>query len=192
MPSPEPLDEPSPFPPADGRRRLLARLFDLCLPIAAILAAPGGSARPLALAAAALVLCSDALFGPGRSPGKRLFSLRTVQLPSGRSPTMPRAILRNAPFALALWPAIFPVAAFARWEALAALGVALALEAAVALRPLQRELGQRRLGDLLSGTQVIDSRIALPLMTPAQVRRAPRLLAVPPVRRAQRKPQVAS
>jgi len=40
--------------------------------------------------------------------------------------------------------------------AAAALACVVVLEAGVALRPLTRELGQRRLGDLIAGTQVID------------------------------------
>jgi hypothetical protein len=47
------------------------------------------------------------------------------------------------------------------------------LEAAVALRPLSRDLGQRRLGDLLAGTQVIDGRVALGLHSPGVRNAAP-------------------
>ncbi len=155
------------FPPADARRRALARLVDLLLPLPlVVLADPFGHSKAFALAAA-LVFCGDALFGPGRSPGKRLFSLRVVQVPSGKPLTVTRALARNALFALALVPGIVD----ARLAAITALLLSLALEAAVALRPLARELGQRRLGDLLAGTQVIDSRIGLPLETPIPLRR---------------------
>jgi len=47
------------------------------------------------------------------------------------------------------------------------------LEAGVALRPLTRDLGQRRLGDLIAGTQVIDGRVALGLETRPVTNRAP-------------------
>ena len=46
-----------------------------------------------------------------------------------------------------------------------ALACIIVLEAGVALRPLTRDLGQRRLGDLIAGTQVIDGRVALGLET---------------------------
>jgi hypothetical protein len=47
------------------------------------------------------------------------------------------------------------------------------VEAAVALRPLTRDLGQRRLGDLVAGTQVIDGRVALGLEARPVTNRAP-------------------
>ncbi len=187
----EPPGARSPFPPADARRRIVARLIDLAVPVCALMAAPEGQRRPIALGAGALLLCSDALFGSGRSLGKRLCSLRIVTVPQGRPPAMRNALLRNVLFAVSMLPAVASPAPVARWLALAALGVALAVEAAYALRPLLRELGQRRIGDLLAGTQVIDSRIALPLATPAMVRRPERLVAAPPVRHEHKRPQAA-
>jgi hypothetical protein len=90
---------------------------------------------------------------------------------------------RNLPFAAALLPGLLPGPS-SRFVALAALAAALGVEALVALRPLARELGQRRLGDLWAGTQVIDASIALqlPVSSPA-LRPAQRALAAPPARR---------
>src|SRR5205085_10468384 len=67
-----PSHRPSPYPPADARFRALARLADLVLPVALLLAGPRFNA-PVAftLFGAALLLCADSLFGAGRSFGKR-------------------------------------------------------------------------------------------------------------------------
>lgn len=175
----------SPYPPPEARRRLLARLADIALPLALVGIAPVLHARiAFTLFAAALQLCSDSLFGPGRSFGKRVFGLRTVLLETRRPAPTLAGMKRNLPFALALLPALLPNP-YARWEAVGTLAVVLALEAAFALRPLAREMGQRRLGDLWAGTQVIDASIALQLPAPTPVR-TPRALAQPPAVRQER------
>jgi uncharacterized RDD family membrane protein YckC len=171
----------NPNPPADARRRAAARALDLLLPLGA-LQAPGAHARALALCCAVLVLCADSLFGPGRSLGKRVFGLRAILLATRRPAPVLATLQRNAPFALALLPALFGL----RWEAVALLACTVALEAAVALRPLARDLGQRRLGDYFAGTQVVDGSIAIPLSTPLPARRAQLVAAVPPAPRLRR------
>lgn len=160
-PSPEGT---SPFPPADLRRRALARLLDLAVALAPVWLLPRAHRHAAGLFAAALLLTGDALSGPGRSLGKRLFGLRALAVATLRPAGVRESLVRNSIFALALLPALgtLPLA-------LAALGLACALEALVALRPLTRDLGRRRLGDLLAGTQVIDGSVALPLQQPVRL-----------------------
>ena len=72
--------------------------------------------------------------------------------PSGPRPSYPPADFRRRAIARAI-------------DLLVALACVIVLEAGIALRPLTRDLGQRRLGDLIAGTQVIDGRVALGLPT---------------------------
>jgi len=55
--------EPPGYPPADARRRALARAVDLLLALAPLFIA---RTRAGAIVAAALLLFGDSLFGPGR------------------------------------------------------------------------------------------------------------------------------
>jgi uncharacterized RDD family membrane protein YckC len=164
-----PDDRPS-YPPADFRRRMLARLIDLFVAALPIVLVPHAHLLSGILFSAAFLLFGDSLFGAGRSLGKRLTGLRVVVVPSRRPAGVRESALRNLPIAAGLLPAAFgvqpPVAA-------ATLGCVLLLEAAVALRPLAKDLGQRRLGDFLAGTQVFDGRMALPLAAPAVAPAAP-------------------
>ncbi|HEX9604846.1 MAG TPA: RDD family protein [Myxococcales bacterium] len=155
------MADPSSYPPADVRRRAVARALDLAVALAPILLMRE-HARAGELLSLALILCADALFGTGRSLGKRAAGLRVVQLATRRPAGIAACLRRNAVFAVALLPALFgaphPVAV-----TLAVLGVLLAVETGVALQPLTRDLGARRIGDLIAGTQVIDASIALGL-----------------------------
>jgi len=149
--------EPPSYPPAEFRRRALARGVDLLLALAPLILVRSRAADVLA---AALLLFGDSLFGTGRSLGKRLLGLRVV-VPATRRPAGIReSVKRNAIFVAGLVPAAlgFPLLTSA-----AALLVLAVLEAGVALRPLSRDLGRRRLGDLLAHTQVIDASLALGL-----------------------------
>jgi hypothetical protein len=134
------ITEPPSYPPADLRRRLYARAFDLAIGLLP-------------------------LFGTGRSLGKRAFGLRVVLLATRRPAGISACLRRNAIFAIALVPALagaaHPIAL-----SLAVLAVLLAIETRIALRPLTRDFGARRLGDLIAGTQVIDASIALGLKAP--------------------------
>jgi len=122
-------------------------------------------ARAGELLSLALLLCADALFGTGRSLGKRAAGLRVVQLATRRPAGIAACLRRNAIFAIALLPALFgashPVAV-----TLAVLAVLLAVETGAAFQPLTRDLGARRIGDLIAGTQVIDASLALGLKEP--------------------------
>ena len=158
------MADPSSYPPADVRRRAVARAVDLTVALAPILLMRE-HARAGELLSLALILCADALFGTGRSLGKRAAGLRVVQLATRRPAGIAACLRRNAVFAVALLPALFgaphPVAV-----TLAVLAVLLAVETGVALQPLTRDLGARRIGDLIAGTQVIDASIALGLKEP--------------------------
>ena len=156
--------DPPSYPPADVRRRALARMIDLCVALAPLVLARD-HARAAGLLSLALLLCADALFGNGRSLGKRAAGLRVVQLATRRPAGIAACLRRNAIFAVSLLPALFgaahPVAV-----TLAVLGVLLAVETGVAFQPLTRDLGARRIGDLFAGTQVIDASLALGLKEP--------------------------
>jgi uncharacterized RDD family membrane protein YckC len=156
---------PSKHPPADARRRLIARAIDLGVAFAPLLLVPRGHPRAGEWLSLGLLLCNDSLFGPGRSLGKRLAGLRVIAL-SGRSANIRESILRNAIFALGLLPLNPPFCAIA----FAAIS---AFEAGIALRPLTKDFGRRRIGDLLAHTQVIDASIAIPLATPRPVEARP-------------------
>jgi len=155
--------EPPGYPPADFRRRVLARAVDLLIALAPLLLVPRGHPQAGELLCAGLLLFGDALGGQGRSPGKRVAGLRVLVLSTRRPAQVCESILRNVIFAAALLPALLgaPVQVSA-----AALLCALAVEGGVSTRPLSKDLGRRRLGDLIAGTQVIDASLALGLKEP--------------------------
>ncbi len=183
----EPPGQRPTYPPADFRRRVLGRAVDLLIALAPVVLAPRGHPHAGELLCAALLLFGDSLFGAGRSLGKRLAGLRVVVLATHRPAGMRESVLRNLPFALAVVPAAMGAS---RPIFAAALACLVVLEAYVALRPLTRDLGQRRIGDLLAGTQVIDGRIALGLQAPA-VRGAARATAPLASRAARQKEESA-
>lgn len=158
--------EPPGYPPADLRRRVLARAVDLLLALAPLWVVPRSYNRTGAVICATLLLFGDCLAGAGRSPGKRLAGLRVLVLSTRRPPAVREATARNLLLAAALLPAAFgsPVQVSA-----AALLALLAVEGVVATRPLTRDLGRRRIGDLLAGTQVIDASLAAGI--PARIER---------------------
>ena len=164
---------PGGYPPADLARRLLARACD-ALALALVIALLGPLRRSLVatLSAVALILCGDRLFGPGRSLGKKLAGLRVVVLRTRLAGGITASMRRNALFAVAVLPAAGGTRESLLW-ALVALVAAAALECGVLLAPLTRDLGRRRLGDLLAGTQVIDASIPLGLAAPKLPSRAP-------------------
>jgi uncharacterized RDD family membrane protein YckC len=166
----EPSDPRPSYPPADFRRRAIARAIDLLIALLPVLLVPRGHPVSVALLSSGLILFGDSLFGAGRSLGKRLAGLRVLVLATLRPAGVRESVLRNGLFVLGLIPALAgspsPLPA-------AALACIIVLEAGVALRPLTRDLGQRRLGDLIAGTQVIDGRVALGLPTRPVITAAP-------------------
>ena len=156
----EPPGQRPSYPPADFRRRAIGRGIDLLIALAPLWLVPRGHPVAAALLAAALLLFGDSLFGAGRSLGKRLAGLRVITLATRRAAGVRESTLRNALLAVTMVPALAGASAQVSAVALACVVV---LETGVALRPLTRDLGQRRLGDLLAGTQVIDGRLALGL-----------------------------
>jgi uncharacterized RDD family membrane protein YckC len=179
-------EPPSRYPPADARRRLIARAVDLGVAFAPLLLVPRGHHWASVILAAALLLCSDSLFGPGRSLGKRIAGLRVIAL-SGRPASQRQSFLRNGLFLIGLVPAAMHQPYF---TTLAVFASVAGVEAWIALMPLSRDLGQRRLGDLFAGTQVIDASIAAGAAGIAvrhPVKAAP--AAVPLASRAARQPR---
>ena len=150
--------EPPSYPPADFRRRVLARAVDLLIALAPLLLVPRGHPQTGVLLCAGLLLFGDALLGSGRSSGKRIAGLRVLVLSTRRPGQLRESLLRNVVFAAPLLPSLLGVSV---QISAAALLCVLALEGLIATRPLTRDLGQRRLGDLLAGTQVIDASLAL-------------------------------
>jgi uncharacterized RDD family membrane protein YckC len=152
--------EPPSYPPADPRRRTFARALDLCIGLLPLVLVPGGHPRAGALLSAILLVAGDSLFGTGRSLGKRAAGLRVISLRTRRPAGIEACLRRDAIFAVAPLPALFGASHPLLVTAVALLAIC-ALEASVALRRLTRDFGQRRLGDLFAGTQVIDGSIAL-------------------------------
>jgi uncharacterized RDD family membrane protein YckC len=154
--------EPPSYPPADFRRRAGARAIDLLIGLAPLVLVPRGQPRAGELLCILLLLAADSLFGTGRSLGKRALGLRVLALDTRRPAGILACLRRNAVFAVAPLPALLgaphPLAV-----TLVALAVICAVEAGVALRPLTRDFGQRRIGDLIASTQVVDGSIALGL-----------------------------
>ena len=153
------------YPPADLRRRALARGIDTVLSFVP-LALLGLTSHPVAgaLCAVALSLTNDRLFGPGRSLGKRVAGLRCIELETRQPSGITASMKRNAALALALLPAAGGDAR-GLWLAALALTVVTISETVAVLAPVQRieDLGRRRIGDFAAGTQVIDASIALGL-----------------------------
>jgi uncharacterized RDD family membrane protein YckC len=168
--------EPPGYPPADVRRRVIARAVDLLVALAPLWLVPRSYNRTGALICAALLLFGDSVAGAGRSVGKRLAGLRVVVLATRRAPLLRESMARNLLLAAALLPSALgsPVQVSA-----AALLVVLAVEGAIASRPLTRDLGRRRIGDLIAGTQVVDASLALglPAALPTKTAAAPAPLA---------------
>ena len=176
-------EPPSKYPPADARRRLIGRAVDLGVAFAPLLLVPRGHHWASVILSAALLLCADSLFGPGRSLGKRLAGLRVIAL-SGRPANQRQSFLRNGLFLIGLLPAALNQPHFA---VLAVFASVAGVEAWVALMPLTRDLGQRRLGDLFAKTQVIDASIAAGIALRRPVKAV--VAAAPLASRAARQPR---
>jgi uncharacterized RDD family membrane protein YckC len=171
----EPPGAPQLYPPAELRRRGLARVCDTLLgaaPLAVLvpLSHPGMGA----FLAVALSLCNDRLFGPGRSLGKKLFGLRVITIEDRRPADISASAKRNAALALSMIPAASGDLRGLLLSGTALLAVAVA-ETLTVVAPLQRitNLARLRIGDHAAGTQVIDASIAIGLPAPKPAHRAP-------------------
>ena len=167
------------YPPADLRRRGLARLCDTLLGVSPLALILVGQPVAAGLACVAFALCNDRLFGPGRSLGKRMFGLRCIVLETRQPAGLTASMKRNAAIALSLLPAASGDSR-SLWLSATALAVVAVSETLAVVAPLQRivNLGRLRIGDYAAGTQVIDASIAIGLPV-APVRRAPSSHPVP-------------
>lgn len=158
----------SPYPKAELLPRLLARVLDFVVATVATVLVPGVGA----LLGLFYLLVADGLLR-GQSPGKKLFGIKVVQIPTRRPGGWRESALRNAPFAL-VW--VFFMVPILGWFLFFTLGLAIvAFEAYVAYTDT---LGIR-IGDVFADTQVVDAKVlaaevARPvLLKPAAGERAP-------------------
>src|SRR2546430_16358831 len=98
--------EPPSYPPADFRRRAVARALDLLIGLAPLVLVPRGQPRAGELLCNLLLLAADSLFGTGRSLGKPAVGLRALALDTRRPAGILACLRRNAVFALAPLPAL--------------------------------------------------------------------------------------
>lgn len=148
----------SPYPKASLVLRAGARAVDVAIAWALYVSTgPAG----IVLALLYLLLADGMLHG--QSPGKKIFGVKVVYLPS-RAPARYRdSVLRNAPFGLVIILSMMPELGLKAFLAGAALigGV----EAARCVR----DVDGVRLGDLWAQTQVVDGKVAAdkPAVAPA-------------------------
>jgi uncharacterized RDD family membrane protein YckC len=140
--------EGSPYPKAELLPRLLARLTDFLLAVLfpLVLGEPGG------ILAALYLLFADGVFH-GQSVGKRLLGIKVMILSPRSEADYRRSALRNFPFAVVALLGLLPGGRGLLMGCAAA--VVLAVEGTMALAD---KLGLR-LGDLVSGTQVVDTKV---------------------------------
>lgn len=139
----------SPYPKASLLLRAGARLVDVAIAWALYV-----STGPAGIVLALLyLLLADGML-QGQSPGKKLFGVKVVYLPS-RAPARYRdSVLRNAPFGLVIILSMMPE-----------LGLKAFLAGAVVIGGIEavkclRDVDGVRLGDLWAQTQVVDGKVA--------------------------------
>jgi uncharacterized RDD family membrane protein YckC len=159
-------EEGSPYPKCSLLLRGMARLADVAIAFG-IWKLAGGAGM---VAALLYLLLADGLI-QGQSPGKRIFGVKVVHLPTRAPGRYRESMLRNAPFGLCLLLGMIPqplgTVAFAG-------GVAV-IGGIEAWKVLRDPLGLR-LGDAWAFTQVIDGKVvagAAELSDSAQAIRAP-------------------
>jgi uncharacterized RDD family membrane protein YckC len=145
-----PSDEPSPYPKCSLVLRGLARLVDVA--IAGGIGIAGG--RPGPVMALLFLLLADGLF-QGQSPGKRIFGVKALYLPTRSGVRYRESVLRNAPFGLIVLLGMMP--APLGWRAFVA--GAIAIGGIETWKVLRDPLGLR-LGDTWALTQVIDGKVS--------------------------------
>ena len=159
-------DEGSPYPKCSLLLRGMARLTDVAIALGIWKLANGAGM----VAALLYLLLADGLI-QGQSPGKRIFGIKVVHLPTRAPARYRESMLRNAPFGLCVLLGMIPqplgTVAFAG-------GVAV-IGGIEAWKVLRDPLGLR-LGDSWAFTQVTDGKVvagAAELSQAGQALRAP-------------------
>lgn len=136
------------YPKASEWLRIGARLFDMALAWALYLATgPAGT-----VVALLYILFADGLL-QGQSPGKKVFGIKVMYLPTRSGARHRDSVLRNAPFGLIIILSMMPELGFKAF--IAGLFIIGGIEAVEALR----DEGGVRLGDAWAQTQVIDGKV---------------------------------
>lgn len=140
--------EHPPFPKASNLLRLGARLVDFLIAVG-LYRVTGPAGMVIALL---YLLFADGML-QGQSPGKKIFGVKVIYLPT-RAPARHRdSVLRNAPFGLAVVLAMMPEVG-----AKAFLAGALVILGVEAFKVI-RDPNGLRLGDAWAQTQVIDGKV---------------------------------
>lgn len=158
-------EEPSGYPKASLLLRAGARLIDVCIAWALYV-----STGPAGVVMALLyILFADGML-QGQSPGKKIFGVKVVYLPTKSGARHRDSVLRNAPFGLIIILSMMPeLGARAFFAGLAVIG---SIEALQCLRDKEG----LRLGDTWAQTQVIDGKVQADQpqrATPSEEARAP-------------------
>lgn len=158
-------EEPSGYPKASLLLRAGARLVDVGIAWALYVATgPAGVVMALLF-----ILFADGML-QGQSPGKKIFGVKVVYLPTRSGARHRDSVLRNAPFGLILILSMMPeLGTNAFFAGLAVIGGIEALQ-------VLRDKEGLRLGDTWAQTQVIDGKVQAdqPQRVPrAQEARAP-------------------
>ncbi len=142
-------EESSPYPKCSLVLRGLARTVDVALAWGCFLFA-GRAGSVLALL---FILLADGMF-QGQSPGKRIFGVKAIYLPTRAGARFRESVLRNAPFGLIVILGMMPrpLGSVAFWSG------AIFIGAVEAWKVLRDPLGIR-LGDVWAVTQVIDGKV---------------------------------
>ncbi len=143
-------EEQSPYPKCSMVLRGMARLADLGLAYALLLAA----GRAGLVVALLYLLLADGIYR-GQSIGKRIFGVKAVFIPSRTDARFRDSALRNAPFALIVLLRMMPAPLGIR----ACIGGALVIGGVEAWKAIRDPLG-RRLGDVWAQTQVVDGKVS--------------------------------
>lgn len=133
----------SPYPKAELTHRMLAKVADLLVAAGFGMFIPGIGVM---LGLVYLLTCDG--LPNGQSPGKRLFGIKAVHVPTRRSCSATRSVLRNLPVALAFAFGTNPFLAIA---SVPILGFELYLAVT--------DPRGARIGDVFADTQVIDGKV---------------------------------
>ena len=159
-------EEGSPYPKASLILRGLARAVDTAIAWG-LYFAPGGVGG---VASLLFLLLADGMV-QGQSPGKKLFGVRVVYLPTRAFGRYRDSVLRNAPFGLIVLLTMLPEG-LGRVAFLAGVTFIGGIEA---VKVFREALGMRW-GDAWAQTQVVDGKVPAGALTAA---RAPEVSRVP-------------